>query len=115
MKYCFNCNRITSGEPLFCNFCGRSYDVKLCPRKHPNPRSAQACSQCGSRELSTPQPKVPVWAPFLQFVLSIIPGIIVAIASLTVLLAAVVEFNRNPGIIGTLAGPAIALAILWWM
>jgi hypothetical protein len=58
MKYCYHCGRITTGEPLFCMFCGRTYDVKLCPRLHVNARFADCCSQCGSRELSTPQPKV---------------------------------------------------------
>ena len=60
MKYCYHCGHMTAGEPLFCDHCGRSYDVKLCPRLHPNPRGAEVCSQCGSRELSTPQPKIPM-------------------------------------------------------
>src|ERR1700682_2117455 len=58
MKHCYHCGRIAVGEPLFCNTCGRSFDRKLCPRLHPNPRSAEICSRCGSRELSTPPPKV---------------------------------------------------------
>ena len=61
MKYCYECGRVTAGEPLFCQFCGRTYNVKLCPRLHVNPRFAEVCSQCGSRDLSTPQPKVSVW------------------------------------------------------
>src|ERR1700738_624453 len=61
MKYCYNCNRATIREPLFCNFCGRSYNIKLCPKLHVNPRNAEPCSHCGSRELSLPQPKVPFW------------------------------------------------------
>ena len=65
MKYCYECGCTTAGEPLFCNYCGRSYDVKLCPKLHVNPRLAEACSQCGSRDLSTPQPKVPLrWRIF---------------------------------------------------
>src|SRR6266852_6414847 len=59
MKYCYECGCTTAGEPLFCNYCGRSYDTKLCPKLHVNPRLAEACSQCGIRDLSTPQPKVP--------------------------------------------------------
>src|SRR5437764_7073948 len=58
MKYCVQCGRLTAGKPLFCSFCGRSYDQKLCPGRHVNPRSAEVCSQCGSRELSTPQPRI---------------------------------------------------------
>ncbi len=66
MKYCHRCHKLTLGEPVFCNFCGSTYSVKLCGRLHPNPRSAQACSQCGSRDFSTPQPKIPIiFRPFL--------------------------------------------------
>ena len=60
MRYCNECHRMTAGEPLFCNFCGRSYDLKLCPHRHPNPRNAEICSECGSRDLSTPHPHVPL-------------------------------------------------------
>src|SRR5262249_52742165 len=59
MKHCYHRGRFTGGkDPLFCQNCGRSYDVRLCPRHHANPRSAEFCSQCGSPKLSVPQPKV---------------------------------------------------------
>jgi hypothetical protein len=115
MKYCYNCDRITAGEPLFCNFCGRSYDVKLCPRMHPNPRKAQACSKCGSRDFSTPQPKVPWWAPLLEIVLSSIPGVILTLASVLAVLAVLREILTNPAALVALALPLISLAILWGM
>jgi RNA polymerase subunit RPABC4/transcription elongation factor Spt4 len=57
MRYCSNCKKLTAGKPPYCNFCGRSYGVRLCPRGHNNPRAAEACSECGSMELSTPAPK----------------------------------------------------------
>jgi hypothetical protein len=57
MRYCSNCKKLTSGKPPYCNHCGRSYGVRLCPRGHINPRAAEACSECGSMELSTPAPK----------------------------------------------------------
>ena len=60
MRFCTNCHRMTAGKPLFCNWCGRSFDIRLCPRMHVNPRAAQVCAECGSRELSTPQPRVPL-------------------------------------------------------
>ncbi|MGO9010635.1 MAG: hypothetical protein ACLQPN_11075 [Bryobacteraceae bacterium] len=115
MKYCYNCDRITAGEPLFCNFCGRSYDVKLCPRMHPNPRKAQACSRCGSRDLSTPQPKVPLWAPVLEFVLSCVPGFLLAAASVLAAVLVVRALLANPDALAALAMPLIALGVLWWM
>src|SRR5713226_4356206 len=76
MRYCNHCHRITPGEPLYCNFCAHSYDFKLCPHRHPNPRNAEACSQCGSRELSTPHPRVPLWLAPLLVLLSALPGLL---------------------------------------
>jgi hypothetical protein len=114
MKYCYHCNHITPGEPLYCNACGRSYGVKRCPRGHENPRSAQACSQCGSRDLSTPQPRVPWWAPVAQFLLSLVPGVLLGLASITVLAAGVIAVLRHPEMIVELALVAIPFGILWW-
>lgn len=54
MRFCRNCRKFTAGRPAYCQFCARSYGVKLCPRGHRNPRAANACSECGSKELSTP-------------------------------------------------------------
>ncbi len=115
MKYCYNCGRITAGEPVFCNFCGGSYDVKLCPRMHPNPRKALACSKCGSRDLSAPQPKRPWWAPVLEFVLSCVPGCLLALVSGLVVAAVIREILMNPAALCALALPLLSLGILWWM
>lgn len=115
MKYCFNCNRITPGLPLFCNFCGRSCDVKLCPRRHANPRTAEACSQCGSRDLSTPQPRRPGWVPLLGVALQVVPGALLGFGSLIVFLAIGVAVLRHPEMIASLVLLAVPLGILWGM
>ncbi len=115
MKYCYNCNRITAGEPLFCNFCGRSYNVKLCPRLHANPRNAEACSQCGSRDLSTPQPKVPLWAPIAQFLLSLVPGLILAVLSAAAIGFFVTGLARRPDTLISAVLLLITLGFLWWV
>jgi hypothetical protein len=115
MKYCYNCNRITPGEPFFCNYCGRSYNVKLCPRMHPNARTAQACSRCGSRDLSQPGPKVPWWVPLLEVALQSIPGVLLAIASFLAVVAVLEALIQNPHVLGALILPLIALGVLWWM
>ena len=115
MKYCYQCNKITNGEPLFCNFCGRSYDVKLCPRLHANPRNAQACSQCGNRDLSTPQPKVPFWVRVLLFIVSLIPGTILAVVSVAVVAFFFVELFRSPQMLCYAILLLIALGFLWWV
>src|SRR5580700_8399856 len=87
MKYCYQCGHITAGEPLYCNHCGRSYDVKLCPRHHQNPRGAEVCSQCGSRELSTPQPKIPMSWRLVALLVRLGLGVLLAYGSLLVLIA----------------------------
>ena len=106
---------MTAGEPLFCNFCGRSYDVKLCPRHHVNPRVADVCSQCGSRELSTPQPRVsPLWkvAPFL---LKVIVGLLLAYVALAVLLEVLKGALSSPAFLNALIPLAIILGLLSWI
>ncbi len=77
MKYCYECGRITAGEPRYCQFCGRTYDVKLCARRHENPRFAEVCSQCGSRELSTPQPKVSFLWRAAEFFVRVLVGLLI--------------------------------------
>jgi hypothetical protein len=115
MKYCYQCNRVTVGEPVFCNHCGRSYNVKLCPRLHANPRNAEACSQCGSRDLSTPQPKVPFWAPILQFFLSLVPGLILGLLSIGVVALFINELLNRPDMLLAVVLLLIALGFLWWV
>ena len=115
MKYCYQCDRITAGEPLFCNFCGRSYDVKLCPRLHANPRNAQACSQCGSRDLSTPQPKVPFWVRILLFLLSLVPGAILMVISIAAVVIFITALFRSPEMLCASSLLLIALGFLWWV
>jgi hypothetical protein len=109
MRHCFHCGRVTSGEPLFCNSCGRSYDVKLCPRLHVNPRYATVCSQCGSRELSTPQPKVSLWWKVLGFVLQMLCGIVLVYLSLSLLVALL----KTPTVQAGLLGLGLLLLIMW--
>ena len=115
MKYCYECGRITAGEPLYCNFCGRSYDVKLCPRHHVNPRVAEVCSQCGSRELSTPQPRVSVWWKVLSFLLQIVVGGLFLFLSLAVLVEILKGLLSNPQVQSGLVVLGILLGVLWWL
>jgi len=111
MKYCYNCGRVTTGKPIFCMFCGRSYGVKLCPRLHPNPRFADCCSQCGSRELSTPQPKVSFWWHVLEFIVRAVIGIALGVFSITV----VVELLKTSVVQVGLVLLGLLLIGLWAM
>ncbi len=111
MKYCYQCGRMTAGKPLFCSSCGRSYDVKLCPRLHVSPRYVEVCSQCGSRELSTPQPKVSFWWRVAEFLAKVVVGIFLLYVSLAALVAAL----QRPEVQSGLIGLAIVFGLFWWL
>ena len=114
MKYCYNCDRVTIGEPLFCNFCGRSYDVKLCPRLHVNLRGTRVCSKCGSTELTTPQPRVPFWARILLFLLTLVPGLILCVISIGLVIFFFDRFLFSHDMLVGLAAIDCVLIALWW-
>jgi RNA polymerase subunit RPABC4/transcription elongation factor Spt4 len=114
MRYCHQCHRLTSGDPLYCSSCGSTYDAKLCPSRHINPRSAQVCSQCGSRDLSNPAPRMPLLlAPFLFF-LSLLPGVVLSLVLVAVVLAMFQAILTNQQIQSQLIALLIILALLWY-
>ena len=115
MKYCYECGRMTPGKPLYCNFCGRSYDVKLCPRHHPNPRIAEICGQCGSHDLSTPQPKVSIWWRILEWLTWMFVAALLTVLSAIFLfefLIAVLQSSAGQGAVILLT---VLLGLLWWL
>ena len=115
MRYCNQCHRITPGEPLFCNFCGRSYDSKLCPHRHPNPRSAEICSQCGSRELSTPQPRLSLWLMPLVALLSALPGLLLVSISVLFVFGLVRTLLINQQLMFQAVLAGLMLTFLWYL
>jgi hypothetical protein len=115
MKICYECGRVSSGEPLFCNSCGRSYDVKLCPRLHPNGRNADVCSQCGSRDLSTPQPRVSLWWRVMESLLKFLIGFLLVCLSLLFAIALLKGLLSQPQMLNGLIALGVLLAILWWL
>jgi RNA polymerase subunit RPABC4/transcription elongation factor Spt4 len=115
MRYCNQCHKITPGEPLFCNFCGRSYNLKLCPHRHPNPRSAEICSQCGSRDLSMPHPRVPLWLAPLLLILSTLPGLVLIGVTLLFLIGFVNAMASSPQLLLQFMLVGLMLAFLWYL
>src|SRR3984885_5304859 len=111
LSYCYNCGKFTGGKPLFCGHCGRSFDVKLCPRLHRNPRGAEVCSQCGSREMSTPQPKIPLSWGLLAPVVRLALGLGLFYVSLSLLVALV----RTPQFQELLVLTGFMVGGLWWL
>lgn len=112
MKFCYECGRLTAGEPLFCNHCGRSYEVKLCPRHHPNPRNASVCSQCGSHDLSMPQPRVPLWGKAVLHLVPLVFAVLLTVVSLAFLVEMLQELRHHPDVVFILA---ILIGFLWWL
>jgi hypothetical protein len=115
MRYCNQCHRITAGEPLFCNFCGRSYAVRLCPHRHPNPRSAEVCNQCGSRDLSIPHPQVPLWLSPLIVLLSALPGLLLLLVSVLFLFGLLRVLLTNQQMLFQFMLIGLFIGFLWWL
>lgn len=115
MMYCYNCGKFTTGEAFYCNFCGRSYDVKLCPRLHPNPRSAEVCSQCGTRDLSTPQPKIPLRLRVLSFLVFLLGGAAAAFLALSFASWLLAEFLAHQDVQRALLSLGFLAVALWFL
>lgn len=114
MKLCRACNRLTAGDPQFCSSCGRTYDVRLCPRMHVNPRGAQVCSQCGSRDLTTPQPKRSALVGLLFLGVKLLPALALLGFTVAVLGTAIETILRDPNaILNRVVCLGTWLLILW--
>ena len=112
MKYCYQCGHMTEGDALFCNHCGRSYDVKLCPRLHANPRGAEVCARCGSRELSTPQPRIPMSWRLLAILIRLGIGLVLFAASLWLVIA-LVRTTASRDVLLSFGALLTALWLFW--
>jgi RNA polymerase subunit RPABC4/transcription elongation factor Spt4 len=114
MRYCYSCKRLTAGDPLFCAQCGSTYDVRLCPRLHPNPRGARVCAQCGSHDLSTPQPRRSALTNLWFFLVLRLPGVILLLLSVWLFLAMLSQLLTNQEVQGHFFGALLLLGIAWW-
>jgi RNA polymerase subunit RPABC4/transcription elongation factor Spt4 len=115
MRYCHNCHKVTTGEPLFCHSCGFTYDAKLCHARHINPRWATVCSQCGSRDLTTPAPRVSLAFRLLLLLASLLPGVVLVLLLVLAVAAVFSEVMSNQAIQGQLVATIFVLALLWWL
>lgn len=111
MKFCYQCGRAAAGDPLFCSKCGRSYNVRLCPRLHRNSRYAKACSQCGSHELSQPQAAVSIWWHVLEFLARVVFGALLVYLTLAGLAVLLQMREVQAGLVAF----GIFVGILWWL
>ena len=66
---------------------------------------------CGSRELSTPQPKVSLWWNIFGFLIRVFSGTFLVFLSLVVL----VGMLHSPQVQNGLVAIGIVLGLLWWL
>lgn len=84
MKYCPYCHRINAGRPQICNYCGRTWYVRLCNRGHENSYDAQFCGTCGSADLTDTAGGTPWWS----YMFRILPW--------SILILFIVSLGRGP-------------------
>ncbi len=82
MKYCAFCKRINPARPTYCQYCGRTFGIRICRHcREVNPREALVCQNCGSNELSETSGSLPFWIDFIKvlcwiFIFTLIIGFI---------------------------------------
>ena len=114
MRYCNSCHTYSPGQPLFCATCGGTYDVRVCPRLHINPRTAQVCSQCGSRDLSQPQPSPPLLTKWTTIAVRAWLFLLLLLLSLLTLIAFVDSLLRDGETQGQLLAVLTFLSVCWY-
>lgn len=68
MRYCAYCKRLNVGCPTFCQYCGRSFNVRICKGcGHMNPVEALACRKCGRSNLSEPSGNNSLWIKVIKY------------------------------------------------
>ena len=107
MRRCTACFRFHPGQPTFCSYCGRSFDVRICSRGHHNPRGVQFCSECGSADLSTPAPPASLLHRLSGLALYLCAALTFALIVLVAGLALIHLFDWN-----ALAGPLVELVLM---
>jgi len=113
MRRCTACFHFHPGHPTFCAHCGRSFDVRLCPRGHRNPRAAVFCAECGSADLSTATPPASFLHRVSGLVLYVFSSFTLAIVALVVVLA-VLQSLLWQAVDGHLLALVLMLGLLYW-
>src|SRR5262249_47309720 len=99
MRYCPNCKRLNFRRPVICMYCGRTWNVRLCPRGHVNRFDANFCGQCGNTELTDTSGPSPIWIRTIKWI------------SYLVALIAIIYFV--PPLVGTVSRDLIRLLPLF--
>ena len=113
MKRCNHCFRYAVGQPTYCPYCGRTYDVRICARGHKSPRGVQFCAECGSDELSEAAPAESLLAKLSRLSLQVCLGMFCAVLLLSVVLAALRAIDWQ-AVTPNLVLLGLAVAFLYW-
>jgi len=113
MRRCTACFRFHPGNPTFCSRCGRSFDFRICPRGHINPREAQYCSECGTADLSTPAPPASFLYRLTGLVLYVLSGVTIGVVVIALVLGLLYSIDWD-ALKGPLVALVIMLAVLYW-
>jgi hypothetical protein len=99
---------------MFCPYCGRTYNVKICGRGHINARTVQFCPQCGSAEFSTPAAVDPLHRRLLRGLLWVVVWVVLILLSLTVVTRALASLNFS-ALGEPVARLLLLLALMYWV
>lgn len=115
MRYCPYCHRWNAGRPQRCNYCNRTWHIRLCPRSHENPHDAQFCGICGSADLTDTAGPRPWWVWLFWFIkYALLLGLLLLIVLALIGLAASPR-QQLPFILGIallLFGYGLAMSIM---
>jgi len=87
--------------------------VRICPRGHHCPRTAQYCAECGSADLSTPAPPASLLYRISGAVLYGLAGAALAALLLAAVLSALSQVDWH-ALSGPLVGLLLMLGVLYW-
>jgi hypothetical protein len=108
MKRCNECFRYAVGQPTYCPFCGRSYNVRICSRGHVNARHVQFCTTCGNTDLSTPAAAEGRLARLSRWSLKLVLAVALVGVALALLVGILASIDWS-----SLAGPLVTLVFMY--
>jgi hypothetical protein len=73
------------------------------------------CAQCGSRDLSTPAPRKPLWLVPTLWLVRVVPGVLLILLSLLLVVNFIQAVPEHPELFRPFLGAGLMLALLWYV
>lgn len=80
---------------------------------HSNPREARVCSECGSNDLTTPQPKLPFLLRLALATLDVVPGVALLLVSVIFFIADLYVLVKRPDLQFRYMLFGLVLGLVW--